>query len=273
MSRGFELGASGIRVWDGARTVFSTAIGRLLNFLPVQQTYSFSAIFPDADKGRISMWSYLSQFAILVTPPYFWVSWGIAAVGARGQEWSQTIDLGPAPPGANIFIGRARVIRTKAPSHSWVGEPLAAPAFNDIWVPVNGSMLMEQGLGICRAMSIFITGGRLVAYLQHSVSPNCGGYRQWGDQLVRSSQTCSGGENRWDGAGTAPALPVYFPTSSPGRKVSSGTTPNYSAGSDSVASNYRRHRWDGPDAPVYSDPTDYSSIYSVELVGRFGRHA
>lgn len=281
MTKGFEINSYGFKIWNEDRIVFDTT-GELINVSNAEYINSFSAVFPDAQKNAIRLWSYSVEYRALVTPPYLWECYGMAAVGAQNQEWSNIIDLGPAPSGANMFLGKAQITRTVSPTTTWAGTPLDAPPFNGQWVPINGSMILEQALGISRAMSIYIadgsptkpgTIGNLVAFLQHSVSNRMGGYRQWGTQLVPANTTTSGGENQWTGPNTT-GFSVYFPPtdgSSPAAKSSAATTSNFTGGTNSVAAGYRRHRWDGTDPPVYSDPTNYSSTYSVNLSGRFAR--
>ncbi|UYN98350.1 MAG: hypothetical protein KIT02_10265 [Devosia sp.] len=270
MSKGYQIGGGEMRVWDDGRNAMISA-GAMLGFLPSEESYSFNAAFPDVPKGRIDLWDWECDFNSLAPEDqrYLWGTTGIAAVGARPQEWVDTITLTAAPSGANLFFGRVRVNRSSGPSHSWLGQTLSAAPFANLWVPAGGSMELEAATGFSRGLSIYITGGNLVARLDQSVSGQCGGFRSWGDSNPQSLADSKGGQNRYGGSGST-AQPVWFPTSSPGRKVSSGTT-GILVGPG--APQYQRHKWDGTDPPTYSDPTDYSATYAVEVVGRFGRHA
>lgn len=145
---------------------------------------------------------------------------------------------------------------------------------------MNGSMVLEEGVGFARALSIYVAdgtpgregpAGKLVAYLDQSVSGQCGGFRTWGNNSPGDNTPGAqrGGGNAWLGAGSVGQL-VWAPTAlGPSKKQTSGTSISESW----ISVPYTMHRWDGSDAPVYSDPTNYSSTYSVEVVGRFGRHA
>ncbi|MBE7734551.1 hypothetical protein [Devosia faecipullorum] len=117
MSNGYSLGAAGLRIWNGTREVFNTAAGRLVNFLPSASTYTFTAGFPDALKGKIGFWYWESRWTLPhpeAPNRYGYHVLGAAAVGARPQKWTNIIVLGDAPPGANMFIGQARLTRTQA---------------------------------------------------------------------------------------------------------------------------------------------------------------
>lgn len=275
MSTGYKIGGGEFRVWNEARDALVSS-GSLIGFLPEEHTFSDTAAFPDALKGRLDAWSWYATWNP-VGAGYGWDCFGVAMVGARPQEYASNRTLGVAPAGANLFLGRARVIRTSGPSHPWLGQTLAVPGFNNQWVPINGavSMELEEAVGFSRGLSIYIadgtdaapgTAGRLTLRLEQSVSGKCGNLQAWGSSSVSSGGSSAGGENRWAGAGST-GQPVLIPTAEPGRKVSSGTTGN------PLSVGRTRHKWDGPDPPTYSDPTDYSSTYSVEVVGRFGRHA
>lgn len=269
MSKGFRIDNDGLTVWNESRTVFTSAAGRLVNFLNTPQSYSFSAAYPDALKGRIGMWRWFSSYTSL-GEAYGYAVIGGSLVGARSQEWNNTIALGPVPAGANLFVGRVRVTRTVSPSHTWLGETLAAPAIAGKWTPLHGSMILERAWGFARALSIYISGGNLIAFLQQSVSGNCGGYRSWGAASPAIAANSAGGGNAWLGGTGTMAQPVYELVGAPYVKSTSGTE---SGTSGYIFVPYTRHRWDGADPPAYADPTNYSSSYSVEVVGRFGRHA
>ena len=261
MTKGIEFDGSRIQIWNEARVV-ATTDGTLVNFLTTEEVYSFNAAYPDVPKAEVYFWSWVSSYSS-GAGEYGWGCTGIAAVGARPQEWSNTLVLGAAPAGADIFLGRAKLTRSVNPSHNWVNQPLVAPPFNDVWVPINGSMMLEEAWGFGRALSVYISGGNLVCFLQQTVGPAPGGFRSWGASSPQALSFSQGGENY----SANPGIPVYSPTTAPGRKVSSGTTDN------TFWIDFTKHHRDATDRATYSDPTNYASTYAVEVRGRFGRRS
>ena len=264
--------ASGITIKHDGRTTFTTD-GRLVNFLPTESVYTFNASFPDAVKAKAGFWYWSIQWSPPGAPSaYGWHSLGMAGVAAAKQKWTNIIVLGDAPPGANLFLGRARLTRTVSPNTTWMGQTVTPPDFAGRWIPVAGSMLLEQAVGFARAISIYVANGtpgregpvgKLVAYLDHTVSGNCGGYRAWGDPVYTTGR---GGENAWFGGGASGQL-IWTPSAlGPSKKQSSGV-----ASGSIFLTQPDRHKWNGSDPPVYDDPSNYASTYSIELAGRFGR--
>src|SRR5690606_16048208 len=91
-----------------------------------------------------------------------------SCVGAMPQEWSNSIVLGPAPAGADIFVGRISLDRTVSPSHSWANESLTPRVPMGQSIQITGSLLLEQVRGFCRSLSVYISGGNLIVDMQQS---------------------------------------------------------------------------------------------------------
>jgi hypothetical protein len=256
----------------------------LLQVLTAARVFSASITFPDAAKNQLYTWQYTTTRA-----PGDNYHIGVAcrtAVGARPQEWTQTVDLGAAPKGADLFIGRISLVRTASPSHTWLGQTISPfPVLAD-GVQIAGSMMVEQVMGFSRALTIDIagsdevietTGGRLVAILEHSVGPAAGNFGQQGNVPVAVSNTSippnhtrSGVENV-SASGVA-ALPVFWRDESPYNK-SEATTGSGLFGPGEVAGFGNARRYGGAAAAAYDDPTNYSSTYALTVRGRFGRRS
>lgn len=268
MSGSFSVEDGKIVIAHEGRIV-STTDGTLVNFLTTPQSFSVSAVYPDANKAGVYSWS--SRY-VKVSSNLRVLSWGAYGVGALPQEYSVDYVLGAVPAGADIFLGRIALSRTVGPTHDWAGRPLTPLVPLGVYMPINGSLMLEQGFGISRAMSVLISGGSLVLNVQQSVSVGSGGYRNWGAQEApfpppTGNVDINGGRNDYDG-GTPPSL-IYSPASAPGRKFSDFQ--NIPGAEATVY--YRWHRRDGNDPAAYSDPTNFSSTYSVNIQGRFGRRS
>lgn len=268
MTGSFSVEGGKIVITNDGRTV-STTDGTLVNFLTTPQNYNVNAVYPDAAKAGVYSWTgrYIKVSANLRV-----MVWGTYGVGAVPQEYSFDYNLGAAPAGADIFLGRISLSRTVSPTHNWGSRPLTPLIPQGVYMPINGSLMVEQGFGIARAMSVYISGGSLILNVQHSVSVGSGGYRSWGPQEApfpppAGNVDGSGGRNDYDG-GTPPLL-VYSPTTSPGRKFTDFQNP----GGAEATVYYTWHRRDGNDPAVYSDPTNFSSTYAVNVQGRFGRRS
>lgn len=271
----YESGELVIR--NGSRATFTTA-GDLVQFLTTEQTYSASLAFPDVPKGELYGAAYDIDYTAGGGGPsqYGYDIINVAGVGARPQEWSNTITLGSVPSGAEVFIGRATLSRTVAPSHGWVNGTISPRVPMGVGIQITGSFTLEQELGFGRGLSIYIadgsaarpgTPGQLVAHIQQSVGPACGGAGVWGT-LIAPNQDSIGGENVFPSGG---GILVYQNPSAPYTNSISGTTfaaDYYAPGGllDIVASMLRG----GSSAAVYSDPTNYASTYSLTVQGRFG---
>lgn len=251
-------------VVEGSRPVFST-LSNLLMLLTTEQTLSATLSFPDVPKTEIYGWEWVSldnPFSSL----YGWGATGQSLVGARPQEWNNTIVLGAVPAGANIHMGRAAFSRTAAPSHNWIGYPLGVLVPEAVEMQIAGTFLLEQAPGFARAASIYIDGGNLVAYLQQSVGDGAGNFDSWGDAAPTAGDS-RGGANT---SAAGPSFPVYWNNSSPYRKVGSGSA-SIGVGPGSVGVQVNSYNNGNSNEAVYSDPTNYASTYSLTVKTRFGR--
>src|SRR5690606_6008273 len=139
-----------------------------------EQTFSTSISFPDAVKTQLYAWKYTTTRApfdnFVINLTYR------TAVGAQPQEWANTVVLGAAPAGADLFVGRAILSRTSAPSHAWAGQDITPVIPSGVEIQLTGSMLVELAPGLARALTIDVVSGQLVASLQHSVGPAAGNF-------------------------------------------------------------------------------------------------
>lgn len=197
------------------------------------------------------------------------------------QEYESAIDLVEAPAGADFFVGMVRITRTNSPSHQWWGRTLNPLQPENAWIPWMGSGLIEAGLGLARAMHLVIEDGYLKLIAEQTVGPACGGaVRRWGDGAGESSdldqaanifvtrQDREGGSFR---VNTTPGIVVWTSTSSPYRTTNSATQNGLSFIANPTDLNscpYGR-----PNAASTTDPTDYESVYSVDVRGHFGRRS
>lgn len=260
----FEKTGGHFRITDGARQVFATD-ANLLMLLTAEQTFSATLSFPDVPKTEIYGWEWVSN-DIPLSSSYGWGATGQSLVGARPQEWNNTIVLGSVPAGANIHMGRAAFTRTAAPSHAWIGYPIEVAVPQSVEMQIAGSFILEMAPGFCRAASIYISGGNLVAYLQQSVGDGAGNFDSWGNAAPAAGDTAGGANTSAGGA----SFPVYWNNSSPYRKVGSGTG-TIGVGPGSVGAQVAAYNNGGSQEATYSDPTNYASTYSLTVKTRFGR--
>lgn len=253
----------------------ATTEGTLLQFLTTEQVFTSSITFPDAIKTQLYSLQYVisdggGRWGAVGT----WYS----AVGARPQEWKSTVVLGSAPAGADLWVGRVSLVRTKAPSHTWLGQTIDAIGAQEtqLW----GSMVVEEGPAIARGLTIDVVPsatpgqpGQLVAKLEQTVGPAAGNFGITG--YIPAGAPGSGVENVVAGGGAA--LPVFWRLFAPyyhqtPEVIDFGTTAGDLAGSTPRGwANSRR--FGGANAAAYDDPTDYSSIYTLTVRGRFGRRS
>lgn len=248
---------------DG-REPFTTA-GDLLMLLTSEQTFTANLVYPDAVKTEIYGWTWVSDDDPF-SSDYAWGATGQSLVGALPQEWSNTVVLGAAPSGANIQMGRAAFTRSVSPSHSWWSYPLDVLVPTGVEMQIAGSFILEQAPGFCRAVSIYIDGGNLVAFLQQSISVGAGNYNAWGNSTPVPGNS-AGGENTSSGGAS---IPVYANSASPYRRTGSGIAP-IGVGPGSVGTQIARFRNGGASEATYLDPTNYSSTYALTVKTRFGR--
>lgn len=269
-SFGFEGGQLVIR--KDARVVLSTQ-GTLMQFLTNNVSFSANLVFPDVTKVEIYAWSWQVTYSLSapVDQRYSYGATGQSLVGARPQEWTNTVVLGSVPSGADDFMGRASFNRTVSPSHDWWGNPINPLIPSNVPVQIAGSFLLEQQFGFARAATIMIVGGNLVAFLQQSVGPGAGNFISWGEgDSVPTGQSSVGGENTSAGGRS---IPVFANTSSPQVRTVSGATGSPNVGPGNAQTAVRQVRNGGSNEATYNDPTNYGSTYALNVSLRWGRRS
>ena len=271
---GFWVEGGQLVVEHGPRTV-ATTNGTLLQFLTDARTFSQSISYPDIDDVELYQWRGSVQRA----PGDNFRAYRFArtVVGARPQEWSNSIVLGAVPAGADLFIGQATLQRTSAPSHTWLGTTITPVIPQNVPIQLTGSMLVEMTAGLCRSLTVAISGGNLVATLQHSVGPAAGNFTSHGVvPMVAPSTSIPPNDFNVGIENVAPsgaALPVWWPTTTGSNFIEgSGTTSGVIGGGQASAfcNSVRRS---GSTPVQYTNPTNYSSTYSLTVTGRFGRRS
>lgn len=273
---GFEISGGQIVITNGARTVATTG-GTLLQFLTASATYTTNLVFPDATKGELYQW----QYAITRAPGDNFAATRLArsTVGAKPQEWTNNIVLAAAPAGADIFIGRATLVRTVAPSHTWLGQTISPVIPQSVPIQINGgSMIVEGAIGITRSLTIDIDSGDLVAKLEHSVGPAAGNFNSQGtvppqvpSTSIPPNNVTSGSENV--AVGGVAGFPVYWTDTAPYYINDGQGFVGFPTGAAAAINFAAAARYGGASQATYSDPTNYSSTYSLSLTGRFGRRS
>ncbi len=268
---GFSIESGQLVITNGSRTVSSTE-GTLVNLLPTQVTFTAETLaFPHPPMDYCYAWGFVQDFIGSAggSDNYDQSNTGQVFFTATPEEYESTTVLMAAPDGADIFFGMVKFTQTTAPTHTWYSRDLAPLLALDVWIPWNGSGLIEAALGITRLVHLAIEDGDLVLVAQQSVGPPMGGgNRYWGDTNQSPYlQDAEGGEFV---PGSAEGFAVWTSTSSPYRK-SSGR--GVSTSSLTGPSDYTTHRSGGSDPVDTTNPTDYTSTYSVDIVGQFGRRS
>lgn len=271
---GFEIVSNRIVITNGPRTV-ATTDGTLLQFLTTEQTFTTDIDFPHVNKTQLYQYEY-------------WITQGSlsnsaaerkarSVVGALPQEWSNTVVLGAAPAGADLFVGRVAMTRTTSPSHTWRGAGITPLLPAGKFFQLTGTILVEAALGISRAMTVDVVPnanpsfpGQLVARLQHSVGPAAGNFRQSGVMPPAAplvGNTNRGAENiALDGEG----IPIWWDDTPPYYLNEFST---FSGGVPSASTWVNRARYGGINSVSYYDPTSYATRYAITVKGRFGRRS
>lgn len=272
---GISIEGGQIVITNGSRTVATTE-GTLLQFLTDEQTFTANIDFPNANKSQLYQWQYQIQRA--PGDNYFAIRIARSVVGALPQEWANTVVLGAAPAGADLFIGRVSMTRTIAPSHTWLTQNISPVIPQGVFMPTDGgSIIVEAAAGIARAMTIDVQGGNLVARLQHSVGPAAGNFRQIGTMppalpstSVAPNNVTSGAENVAVGGA---ALPVWWTDTAP-YYVNEGQSNPFPGGPFANAASWvQQVRYGFPSQVSYTDPTNYATRYAITVKGRFGRRS
>jgi hypothetical protein len=269
--KGIEFDATDgrITIVNGARTV-ATTDGTLINLLPDEVSIDDeTATFPDFDKSNTYVWTW--SFTSVVGG-YDNRSSCVTSISVLPQEYSHTTTLMSAPDGADFFIGMVRVNRTTAPSHTWMDATIDPPVSEGEWVPWAGSMLIESDINFCRALHIYIdddplsaTYRKFVMRVQQSVGPPDGGlddeFPNGGSGVSVSVGGVVNGANTT--SGPTSGFAVVQRDAKQTQQVQANPGTNWKA----------RHWTAGSNACARDDNTDYTSVYSVDIRGRFGRRS
>ena len=265
----------------GGRTVFTTA-GRLVTGLPSGYDYVATATltFPDfSSKGWLYNWRWKSVGTGGTNSSASNV--GDSYVKIPKQDTSSTTTLVAAPSSlVNLFMPKIRIARTTAPSHTWLGNTIAVKPPSNVWIPYTGSVLLEEQPGMARAFTLRITGGNLVMEQQQSVSQppywainangTANGVMYYGDTGV-SSGAGQGGEWAIDNTAVS-GLPVYnIDHQNPAAIVVIGGGLTNSSRRTSGTGGAPNGAFVGANAASITDPTNYRSIYSIEIAGKYAR--
>jgi len=272
MAKGFQIdvATSKMEFVNGSRTVQTTA-GKLITLLPTEYTFSAQTLtFPDFTKDELYIWTTSNRLQPLSSPSKYQHGESCAVmITAVPQEYSNVSTLMAAPSGVDFFMGWAKISRTTAPANTWQGRTLAVLPVENQWMPISGAMsaLMEAELGMARAMHIYISGGNLVMEAEQSVGPATGGYTGNTNGVKGFSRT--DGINYNDGGNalynTTQGIAVYKRDS----KSYGYTAP---AGGF-IAATFNDYERGGASPCARSDTTVYTSVYSVDIKGRFGRRS
>lgn len=265
---GIEITDGKIIITNGSRTV-STTDGTLLQFLTDEVEYNTTLNFLNPVKRQVYQWGGIWQ----TTPGgYFVTRRASSNVGAAPENTITTFNLAAKPSGADIFIGRVEFTRTKAPSHGWVSQPISPLLPQGVPVQINGgSMIVEAAFGIMRSVTFRVNDTHLIMERQQSVGPTAV-FNSSG--LPISAPTSSIPPNNVNRAYEnisvgGPSLPVFA------KDVlqEQNTYPGDFGGTLEASNFLNQRRYGFAGQLPYSDPTDYSTIYSVRIRGRYGRRS
>ncbi len=268
MSGSFGIESGQIVIRNGSRVV-STTNGTLVNLLPAANDYSstINVVFPDFTKDYLYNWNWVND--------YFANPNGANSVAEDNtcttqvtvvpQEWSDTTVLAAAPSGADIFVAMVRLNRTVNPSHSWGGSAIGVLPPANVWLPFTGSVLVEAEVGMCRAFSLYLSGGNLVLHRQQSVGVPPGGWGTYGNSGFSffAPADGTGGENVYGSAQGIPVVQIDQQDSAATIESVNLLTPQFKT----------NHRRGGANACSVSLSTNFGSTYSVEITGKFGRRS
>ena len=268
---GMTIEGGKLTITDGARTV-ATTDGTLVCLLPTMQSFTGQTLtLPDFDKDEAYYHSSANKVQPLSSPEkYQHAESCTCLITAVPQEFSNKTVLMAAPAGADFFIGSLRLTRITAPQNTWQGRTIAVLPVQNEWIPINGaaSLLLETDIGMARAMHVYIDASQnLVLEAQQSVSVPPGGFTGNGNDQVGFS--ANDGVNYFELGSilsvTAKGVPIYQRSSK-----SYGYT---SPAAGSLGTTYTTYRRNGSSPCARSDTTVYTSVYSVDVRGRFGRRS
>lgn len=251
--------------------IVATTDGTLICLLP--DLVSFSALsvqFPDPalkDYAYSFRWVQTRQFVPGEgEDAYRQTNNGQVIFTRRPEELLTSSNLIAVPDGADIFVGQVKINRTVNPSHTWFNNPLQVLPKQNEWIPLTGSLLMEQGIGIARALHIYPEDGFLKMEIQQSVGPAVGGYGQTG-VFSRGATSRSAREVVFN---VGPGMAAWTSSEVPYRKTDFRDNETDSQLGPSLFTPIRR----GESNQVsLVDPTNYRTLYSVDVRGYFGRRS
>ena len=266
-----------LRIIDGSREVL-VAAGTMVSLLTTLETFaSQPATFPDFSKDNLYIWTSAAKVALST------LGKGEAAacyITALPQEYSDVTVLMDAPDGADIFWGQFKLDRTTDPANTWMGRTLGVLPPEGQWMPINGaaSVLVEAEVDMSRALHIYIDDDplsanyrKLVMEVEQSVGPAIGGYTTMVNQTdsLNYYDSCEAVNSNDDANASFCGIPIFLRSSgSYGYNNSAwGGGPLFSSNRPTTM------RHDGGSAVARNDTTDYQSIYTLDIRGRFGRRS
>lgn len=270
----FDATDGRITIVNGDRTV-ATTDGTLVCVLPdVLEVSGEEVIFSDFQKSNMYVWTF-GQDWFFQTDQYLKGESCVVFITALPQEWSDKIVVADAPAGADFFIGHIRLNRTSAPASTWLGKTIGVLPIQDEWIPWSGSCLVEAAENMARAIHLYIdddpgspTYRKLILEAQQSVGPPIGGYTN--SYSSGSSLTDYAQVRVLNGANSTSGPTTGFPIALRAGNKSRGWNGPIN---DSGTLGYTTYSATGNSPCARSDTTSYTSVYSVDIRGRFGRRS
>lgn len=278
---------TGLKILFGGRTVVDTA-GSLVLGTAAANDYTATGVamtFPDFTK----QWLYCWRFAALCTnngpSAYTFAERGTAYMGALPGTTTTSTILCAAPAGANFAFGLVRINRTSTPS-TWAGTAIAVKPTTNVWIPINGSIVVEEQVGMSRKFSLIISGGNLVLVQQQSIgAPPYWAVSTLGGAVgTRTMAVSNYSGSVWPQLPSFPTLGVtyqgcewalqtegvpYFPCYAIGEAALGGTV----SAIDTTTRRTTANGFVGSAAQSVTDPTNYQSTYTLDFDVKFCKAA
>ena len=267
-----------IAITSDARTTLTTD-GTLICAVPVAVSIAGHALtLPDFQKdiAYFHTWfvDYYSDSSL--NSHYDWHETCAVQITAVPQEYSDKTILADAPVGADFFSGLVRLSRTSGPASTWMSRAVACLPVQGQWIPFMGgvSIPLEVDIGMVRGLHVYLdkasfladgvtanpTLNKLVIEAQQSVTTALGGYGSTGQSAVLGQRDGFGIEIT---QGSVKGLPIF--------NRAGGKT--YDTGDAGYAAVLSKYAINGTNPCAKTDPTSYTSIYSIDLQGQFGRRS
>ncbi len=270
--KGFKIDDNELKVLNDLRVVFSTE-GSPVNLLPMLYSFTGQVLtFPDPPKDYVYGWRGRDDRGFNPAPDepdsHAQTNSCRTWFTRTPQEYESSTTLMAAPAGADVFFGMVQFTQTTAPTHTWYGVTLIPMQKTGESIPWYGSGMMEQALGLTRLMHLVVEGGNLVMVAQQSVGPAVGGaVHEWGDYPAGNIFSTAGDNEGGNFVvGTTPGLIVWWSSASPYSKSGSRVI-----NTDGNPADYIDKQRGQGDACSITDPTNYESVYSVDIAGYFGK--